>query len=91
MWAVASAWEYTMSLRLRYGECPYSSVPTISASVGLKANGGGFEITCYEDFANAMEAFFADKPLLEKAGEAAGRYVQGLAGASQKILDRVSL
>ena len=58
---------------------------------GLKANGGGFEITCYEDFANAMEAFFADKPLLEKAGEAAGRYVQGLAGASQKILDRVSL
>lgn len=58
---------------------------------GLKANGGGFEITCYEDFANAMEAFFADKPLLEKAGEAAGRFVQGLAGASQKILDRVSL
>ena len=58
---------------------------------GLKACGGGIEITCYDDFEKAMESFIADKPSLDKAGEAAGRYVQGLAGATQKILDRVCL
>ncbi|MBR1395453.1 MAG: 3-deoxy-D-manno-octulosonic acid transferase [Prevotella sp.] len=52
---------------------------------GLKACGGGLEINSYEDFCRVMDSF-ADPQRLSAAGEAAGRYVQGLAGATQKIL-----
>ena len=57
----------------------------------LKACGGGFEITCYDDFAQVMDRFAADPALLEKAGRLAGDYVQQKAGATEKILRDVGL
>ena len=50
----------------------------------LKACGGGIEIKNYEDFERIMDGFTADA--LAKAGRAAGDYVQGKAGSTQRIL-----
>ena len=52
----------------------------------LKACGGGLEISSYEDFERVMDGFAADPARLHQAGEAAGDYVRGKAGATQKIL-----
>ena len=52
----------------------------------LKACGGGMEITGYDDFARQMGRLSADEAELREAGKAAGNYVNGKAGAVQRIL-----
>lgn len=58
---------------------------------GLIANGGGFEITSYDDFEGVMNRFINDEEAVKKAGAAAGRYVEGCTGATKKILSEVHL
>lgn len=58
---------------------------------GLIANGGGFEITSYEDFEGVMNRFIDDEEAVKKAGAAAGRYVESCTGATKKILSEVHL
>ena len=57
----------------------------------LKANGGGLEIKSYEDFERYMQEFAAHPETIGKCGAAAGHYVEGMAGATQKILSDVLL
>ena len=57
---------------------------------GLKKS-GGFEINNYEEFAAQMERFAADKAYLKEQGQKAGQFVQGLSGATQKVLANVKL
>lgn len=57
----------------------------------LKECGGGLEITCYDDFAKKMDAFGSDEAILKKAGDAAGKYVAGNSGATQKLLRALKL
>lgn len=52
----------------------------------LKACGGGLEIGTYDDFARLMDRFSADGATLRQAGQAAGNYVVGKAGATRTIL-----
>lgn len=52
----------------------------------LKACGGGLEIGTYDDFACLMDRFSADGATLRQAGQAAGNYVVGKAGATRTIL-----
>lgn len=58
---------------------------------GLKASGGGFEIHNYEDFEALMDNLAANPAMLKASGEAAGKYVASMTGATRKILDDVSL
>ena len=53
---------------------------------GLKAQGGGFEITGYEDFERLMKRFETDAEFLSTAGQQAGAYVSRQSGATRKIL-----
>ena len=53
---------------------------------GLKAAGGGFDFQTYEEFANKMDRFLSSPEELRKAGDNAGRFVQSLAGATEKVL-----
>lgn len=53
---------------------------------GLKAQGGGFEITGYEDFERLMTRFETDAEFLSTAGQQAGAYVSRQSGATRKIL-----
>ena len=57
----------------------------------LKACGGGLEIKGYDDFARIMDRLSADTDALLKAGRAAGDYVMGKAGATNKILAAANL
>jgi 3-deoxy-D-manno-octulosonic-acid transferase len=57
---------------------------------GLKMS-GGFEINNYEEFAAQMDRFAADKAYLKEQGQKAGQFVQGLSGATQKVLANVKL
>lgn len=52
----------------------------------LKECGGGLEITCYDDFKQKMDRLSSDEAELAKAGAAAGKYVNGNSGATQKML-----
>ena len=52
----------------------------------LKACGGGLEISSYEDFERQMNLFDADAQKITSAGQEAGKLVQQLAGATQKVL-----
>jgi len=58
---------------------------------GLKACGGGFEISSYEDFARLMDRFSSDENCLKEAGKQAGAYVKSLSGATRRILSDVKL
>ena len=58
---------------------------------GLKAAGGGFDFSTYEQFAGQMDLFLADREQLKAAGNSAGKYVQSLAGATEKVLSSVAL
>ena len=58
---------------------------------GLKACGGGLEITCAEDFNRIMERFISDPQTIAEAGQQAGAFVQQMTGATQKILADVQL
>ncbi len=55
----------------------------------LKACGGGLEISGYDDFERLMNRFDSDEASLRQAGQAAGQYVKGKAGATEKILSDV--
>ena len=57
----------------------------------LKTCKGGFEIKGYEDFAQLMDRFDSDATFLKEAGQNAGSYVKGKAGATRKILSDVNL
>ena len=58
---------------------------------GLKACGGGLEITCAEDFNRIMQRFISDPQTIAEAGQEAGGFVQQMTGATQKILADVKL
>lgn len=55
----------------------------------LKKNGGGMEISSYDDFAEMMDHLAAHTEELAQRGHAAGQYVKGSAGATEKILSTV--
>ena len=57
----------------------------------LKHNGGGIEISSYDDFARQMDRFAADASLITTLGNAAGSYVTDRAGATGKIFQRLNL
>ena len=57
----------------------------------LKECGGGLEISGYDDFAKKMDVFCADVDALKRAGDAAGKYVAGNSGATQKLLRGLKL
>ena len=52
----------------------------------LLSAGGCFEISAYEDFERLMNRFQSDTTFLQTAGNQAGNYVKGKAGATQIIL-----
>ncbi len=58
---------------------------------GLKAAGGGFDFQTYEAFASKMDRFLNDPEERRQAGVAAGKFVQSLAGATEKVLRSVQL
>ena len=58
---------------------------------GLKAAGGGFDFETAEAFERQMDIFLKDAEKLRVAGEKAGLFVQGLAGATEKVLSAVDL
>ncbi len=57
----------------------------------LLAEKGGFEITDYEDFETLMNRFLSDESYLKQSGQAAGDYVSGHAGATDKIMKQIVL
>ena len=52
---------------------------------GLKKN-GGLEITDYESFASQMDRLSKDAEYLKSQGTQAGRFVESLSGATEKVL-----
>jgi 3-deoxy-D-manno-octulosonic-acid transferase len=56
---------------------------------GLKAAGGGFDFETAEAFTRQMDVFLTDAEQLRIAGVQAGKFVQGLAGATEKVLSSV--
>lgn len=57
----------------------------------LKECGGGIEIHGTDDFTKKMQLFDEDKSALKLAGDAAGGYVSGNSGVSDKILEALGL
>ena len=53
---------------------------------GLKACGGGFEISSYDDFATLLDRFCTDSAFFAESSTAAADYVDSLTGATRKIL-----
>lgn len=58
---------------------------------GLLAAGGGFEIQDSASFGKLMTRLEADADFLKQSGEAAGKFVERMTGATRKILSDVSL
>jgi len=58
---------------------------------GLKACGGGLEITCADDFLRVMQRFINNPETMTEAGQQAGAFVQQMTGATEKILSDVKL
>ena len=58
---------------------------------GLKACGGGLEITCAEDFNRIMQRFITEPQTIEEAGRQAGAFVKQMTGATEKILADIKL
>ncbi|MBE6261274.1 MAG: 3-deoxy-D-manno-octulosonic acid transferase [Prevotella sp.] len=58
---------------------------------GLKACGGGMEITGADDFHRIMQRFISEPQTIEEAGRLAGDFVQQKTGATGKILADVQL
>ena len=57
----------------------------------LKRNGGGIEISSYDDFASQMNLLASQPELLAQRGSTAGHYVTDRAGATEKIFQRLNL
>lgn len=60
-------------------------------AAGLKACGGGLEIKDYDDFERQMQQLETDQQMWSQCAEAAGDYVKSRSGATQKVLQAVSL
>ena len=58
---------------------------------GLKACGGGLEITCAEDFQRIMQRFISEPDAMKEAGRQSGQFVEKMTGATSKILSDVQL
>ena len=58
---------------------------------GLKACGGGQEITGADDFHRVMQRFIDDSATITEAGRQSGQFVAQMTGATQKILSDVKL
>ena len=58
---------------------------------GLKACGGGQEITGADDFHRIMQHFIDDPAAIKEAGRQSGLFVEQMTGATQKILSDVKL
>ena len=58
---------------------------------GLKACGGGQEITCADDFHRTMQRFIDDPAKITETGRQSGQFVAQMTGATQKILSDVKL
>ena len=58
---------------------------------GLKACGGGLEITCAEDFQRIMQRFISEPDTIKEAGRQSGQFVEQMTGATSKILSDVNL
>ena len=61
------------------------------AAHGLKSACGGFDFETAEAFTRQMDVFLTDVEQLRIAGVQAGKFVQGLAGATEKVLSSVKL
>ena len=57
---------------------------------GLKQS-GGFEINNYEDFERQMNLFASDSSYLHEEGRNAGKFVQSLAGATERVMTSICL
>ena len=53
---------------------------------GLKASGGGFAVSSYDEFERLMARFSAEEAFLKAAGDAAGHFVKRMTGATARIL-----
>jgi 3-deoxy-D-manno-octulosonic-acid transferase len=58
---------------------------------GLKACGGGLEISNADDFRRIMQCFLDDPQTMTTAGQQSGAFVKQMTGATQKILADVKL
>ena len=58
---------------------------------GLKACGGGLEITCADDFHSIMKGFIDQPETVSVAGAQAGAFVKSMTGATAKILADIQL
>ncbi len=58
---------------------------------GLKACGGGLEISYSDDFNHIMQQFIDQPQTIDEAGRQAGGYVKQMTGATQKIVADVTL
>ena len=58
---------------------------------GLKACGGGLEISGAEDFNRIMQRFISNPQTMAEAGRQAGAFVKQMTGATEKILADVQL
>jgi len=58
---------------------------------GLKACGGGIEITGADDFRRAMQRFVDQPETIKELGEQSGEYVKTMTGATAKILSDIHL
>lgn len=52
---------------------------------GLKAAGGGFDISTADEFRQVMSRFMNDQEYLSTAGKKAGAFVQSLAGVTDRV------
>jgi 3-deoxy-D-manno-octulosonic-acid transferase len=59
-------------------------------AVELIKAGGAFSINNYEELSTRLDQLFGDKALLHQAGEAAGQYVKGQSGATEKIMGMIN-
>ena len=58
---------------------------------GLKACGGGLEITNADDFRRIMQHFISEPQAIVEAGRQAGAFVEQMTGATKKILSDIKL
>ena len=58
---------------------------------GLKACGGGYEITGADDFRRIMQRFIDTPQTITESGRQSGAFVQQMTGATKKVLSAVDL
>ncbi len=58
---------------------------------GLKACGGGYEITGADDFRRIMQRFIDTPQAITESGRQSGAFVQQMTGATKKVLSAVDL